>query len=51
VEDMTALQVTRYGQPGEVLAVRAAERPEPGPIEVRVQVEIDGSGTGEAAAG
>ena len=29
--DMKALQVTRHGPPGEVLAVRTVERPEPGP--------------------
>jgi NADPH:quinone reductase-like Zn-dependent oxidoreductase len=50
VADMNALQVTRHGPPGEVLAVRAVERPGPGPNEVRVQVRIDGSSTGEAAA-
>ena len=37
--DMRALQVTRHGQPGEVLAVRTVERPEPGPNEVRVKVQ------------
>ena len=36
--DMKALQVTRHGRPGEVLAVRTVERPEPGPDEVRVKV-------------
>ncbi len=36
--DMKALQVTRHGQPGDVLAVRTIERPEPGPGEVRVRV-------------
>jgi NADPH:quinone reductase len=36
--DMKALQVTRHGPPGEVLAVRTLERPEPGPNEVRVRV-------------
>ncbi len=35
---MRALQVTRHGQPGDVLAVRSIERPEPGPGEVRVKV-------------
>ncbi|MGZ4705758.1 MAG: quinone oxidoreductase family protein [Acidimicrobiales bacterium] len=35
---MKALQVTRHGSPGEVLAVREVEVPEPGPGEVRVQV-------------
>jgi NADPH2:quinone reductase len=36
--DMRALQVTRHGQPGEVLAVQTIARPEPGPGEVRVRV-------------
>ena len=36
---MKALQVTRNGSPGEVLAVRDVEVPEPGPGEVRVQVQ------------
>jgi NADPH:quinone reductase len=35
---MKALQVTVHGRPGEVLAVRTIERPEPGPGEVRVKV-------------
>jgi NADPH2:quinone reductase len=35
---MKALQVTAHGRPGEVLAVRTIERPEPGPGEVRVEV-------------
>jgi NADPH2:quinone reductase len=35
---MKALQVTRHGPPGEVLAVQSVERPEPGPDEVRVRV-------------
>ena len=35
--EMKALQVTRHGQPGEVLAVTTIERPEPGPNEVRVR--------------
>jgi NADPH:quinone reductase len=35
---MKALQVTAHGRPGEVLAVRTVERPEPGPGEVRVEV-------------
>ena len=35
---MRALQVTEHGRPGEVLAVRTIERPEPGPGEVRVKV-------------
>jgi NADPH2:quinone reductase len=35
---MKALQVTANGRPGEVLAVRDIERPEPGPGEVRVAV-------------
>jgi NADPH2:quinone reductase len=35
---MRALQVTSHGQPGDVLAVRSIERPEPGPGEVRVKV-------------
>ena len=36
--EMKALQVTGHGRPGEVLAVRSIERPEPGPGEVRVKV-------------
>src|SRR5271165_777305 len=35
---MKALQVTAHGRPGEVLAVRTVERPDPGPGEVRVKV-------------
>ncbi len=35
---MRALQVTEHGAPGEVLAVRTIERPEPGPGEVRIRV-------------
>src|SRR5580658_10408678 len=35
---MRALQVTAHGRPGEVLALRNVERPEPGPGEVRVKV-------------
>ena len=35
---MRALQVTEHGRPGEVLAVRTIDRPEPGPGQVRVQV-------------
>jgi NADPH2:quinone reductase len=35
---MRALQVTEHGRPGEVLAVRTIERPEPGAGEVRVKV-------------
>jgi NADPH2:quinone reductase len=35
---MRALQVTRHGSPGEVLAVADIEAPEPGPGEVRVKV-------------
>ena len=35
---MKALQVTAHGRPGEVLAVRTVDRPEPGPGEVRVEV-------------
>jgi NADPH2:quinone reductase len=35
---MRALQVTAHGRPGEVLAVREVDRPEPGPGEVRVKV-------------
>jgi NADPH:quinone reductase len=35
---MKALQVTANGRPGEVLAVRTVERPDPGPGEVRVKV-------------
>jgi len=38
VTDMKALQVTAHGRPGEVLAVRSVERPEPEPGEVRVRV-------------
>ena len=36
--DMRALQVTSHGRPGDVLAVRTIERPEPGRGEVRVKV-------------
>lgn len=36
--DMRAVQVTEHGSPGAVLAVRAIERPEPGPNQVRVAV-------------
>jgi NADPH:quinone reductase len=35
---MRALQVTVNGRPGDVLAVRTVEQPEPGPGEVRVKV-------------
>jgi NADPH:quinone reductase len=35
---MRALQVTTHGRPGEVLAIRTIDRPEPGPGEVRVKV-------------
>jgi NADPH2:quinone reductase len=35
---MKALQVTVNGRPGDVLAVRTVEQPEPGPGEVRVKV-------------
>jgi NADPH2:quinone reductase len=35
---MKAVQVTRHGSPGEVLAVVDVDRPEPGPGEVRVRV-------------
>ena len=35
---MKALQVTAHGRPGDVLAVRTLERPEPGPGEVLVKV-------------
>jgi NADPH2:quinone reductase len=35
---MKALQVTAHGRPGDVLAVRTLERPEPGPGEVLVRV-------------
>jgi NADPH2:quinone reductase len=35
---MKALQVTAHGSPGEVLAVRTVERPQPEPGEVRVAV-------------
>jgi NADPH:quinone reductase len=35
---MKALQVTAHGRPGDVLAVRTVERPEPGPGEVRIDV-------------
>ncbi len=35
---MKAVQVTRHGPPGEVLAVVEVDRPEPGPGEVRVKV-------------
>ncbi len=34
---MKALQVTAHGRPGDVLAVRTLERPEPGPGEVQDQ--------------
>src|SRR6202045_2242114 len=34
---MKALQVTAHGRPGEVLAVRSVEKPEPGPGEERVE--------------
>ena len=36
--EMRALQVTEHGRPGEVLAVRTIDRPEPGPGQVRVMV-------------
>ncbi len=36
--DMRAVQVTEHGSPGDVLAVRTIERPEPGPNQVRVKV-------------
>jgi NADPH:quinone reductase len=36
--EMRALQVTEHGRPGEVLAVRTIDRPEPGPGQVRVKV-------------
>jgi NADPH2:quinone reductase len=36
---MKALQVTAHGRPGEILAVRDIDRPEPGPGEVRVKVK------------
>ena len=36
--DMKAVQVTRHGPPGEVLAVQTIAVPEPGPGEVRVKV-------------
>jgi NADPH2:quinone reductase len=36
--EMQALQVTRNGPPGEVLAVRTVERPVPGPGQVLVEV-------------
>ena len=32
------MQVTAHGRPGDVLAVRTLERPEPGPGEVRIRV-------------
>jgi NADPH2:quinone reductase len=35
---MKALQVTAHGRPGDVLAVRTVEKPEPGPGEVLVKV-------------
>jgi len=35
---MRAVQVTSHGRPGEVLAVRTVDRPEPEPGEVRVRV-------------
>jgi NADPH2:quinone reductase len=35
---MRALQVTEHGRPGQVLAVRTVDRPEPGPGEVLVAV-------------
>ncbi len=35
---MKALQVTAHGRPGDVLAVRTVERPEPGPGEVLIKV-------------
>jgi NADPH:quinone reductase len=35
---MRALQVTAHGRPGDVLAVRTVERPEPGPGEVLIKV-------------
>jgi NADPH2:quinone reductase len=35
---MRALQVTAHGRPGEVLAIRTIDRPEPGPGQVRVKV-------------
>src|SRR5664280_1613056 len=35
---MQALVVTSHGSPGEVLAVREIDRPEPGPGEVRIRV-------------
>jgi NADPH:quinone reductase len=35
---MKALQVTAHGRPGDVLAVRTLERPEPGPGEVLIKV-------------
>jgi NADPH:quinone reductase len=38
VPQMKALQVTRHGQPGDVLAVQTVERPEPGAHEARVKV-------------
>jgi NADPH2:quinone reductase len=38
MSEMSALQVTEHGRPGEVLAVRTIERPEPGPGQVRVRV-------------
>jgi NADPH:quinone reductase len=36
---MKALLVTTHGRPGEILAVRDIDRPEPGPGEVRVKVK------------
>jgi NADPH:quinone reductase len=38
MSEMRALQVTEHGRPGEVLAVRTIDRPEPGPGQVRVKV-------------
>src|SRR5258708_3602640 len=35
---MRALQVTRHGSPGEVLAIADIDAPEPGPGEVRIKV-------------
>jgi NADPH:quinone reductase len=35
---LKALQVTAHGRPGEVLAVRTVDVPEPGPNEVRIKV-------------
>ena len=36
--EMQALQVTKNGPPGEVLAVRTIDRPVPGPRQVLVEV-------------